>query len=358
MNDKEKSNPFKGNYSLETKEREVLFDKNRGEEWPEGYTEYRKNWEKYPENKFIPEYPLNLDLELSTVCNLKCPMCYTILDEFKENVPVKFMDFDLFKKIIDEIGGKVPAIRLSFRGESTLHPNFVEAIQYAKSKGIKEVSTLTNGSTLTEEYFTKMMKAGIDWITVSVDGMGETYEKIRKPIKFDDIYSKIKMTKEIKKKHGYNRPVIKIQPIWSAIKDNVEEYYNLFAPISDLIMFNPDVDFEEVNRCIAGDYGDIEFVEEFTCPSIYQRLFVCSDGRCIVCCFDMNGNNIVGDANTTSVYDIWHGQKLEQVRKILDKKDGFKEIPICRGCIYPRKIESKGFVNVNGRKVEYYEYIK
>ena len=30
------------------------------------------------------------------------------------------MEFDLFKKIIDEIKNKVPAIRLSLRGEATL----------------------------------------------------------------------------------------------------------------------------------------------------------------------------------------------------------------------------------------------
>ena len=58
------------------------------------------------------------------------------------------MDFDLFKKVIDEIAFKVPSIRLSLRGESTLHKNFVDCIKY-KENGIKEVSTLTHGFKLT-----------------------------------------------------------------------------------------------------------------------------------------------------------------------------------------------------------------
>ena len=52
---------------------------------------------------------------------LKMSMCYTISDQFKKAVHSTRMEFDLFKKIIDEIKNKVPAIRLSLRGEATLN---------------------------------------------------------------------------------------------------------------------------------------------------------------------------------------------------------------------------------------------
>lgn len=349
--------PFKGNYSLEPREREELFDKFRGEAWPEGYKKYRENWSDYPNRKFVSDYPLNLDIELSTACNLNCPMCYTILPDFQKSVPVKFLDFDLYKKIIDEIGGKVPAVRLSFRGESTLHPNFVEAIAYAKAKGVMEVSTLTNGSTLTEDFFTKMMLAGIDWITISVDGLGETYEKIRSPLKFDQIYNAVAMTKAVKTKYGMHRPVIKIQPIWSSIKDDVEAFYNTFAPISDLIMFNPDVDFEQSNKSINNLDSTICYVEDFICASIYQRFFVCSDGRAIACCYDMNSNCVIGDAYKQSIHDIWHGKPMNKIRDILNEADGFKKMPICRGCIAPRTLAEEESAIVNGRLISVHSYL-
>lgn len=345
----EKSEPFKGNYTLETPERELLFDKHRGEAWPKEYREYRDNWVKYPSEKYVADYPLCVDLELSTVCNLKCPMCYTILDEFKEKVPTKFMDFELFKKIIDEIAGKVPSIRLSFRGESTLHPNFIEAIKYAKSKGIGEVSSLTNGSKLTEEFFTELMLAGLDWLIISVDGMGETYENIRKPLKFDDTYNKIKMTKEVKEKHGYNRPVVKIQSIWPAIEKDPESFYNTFKPITDLISFNPLVD-------TSRPVHERECVKDFICSSLYQRVFVCSNGEVVACCQDYNSEAIVGDAAKESIYDIWHGEKLNSLRKVLDQPDGFKKISLCSKCVMPSILKQIGTVKINGRDVAYYEY--
>ena len=135
----------KGNYSMDTQERDLLFEKNRGSDWEEEYKEYRKNWTNFAKNKIVSGYPLLVDIELASICNLKCPMCYTISDTFKKLVNTKRMEFELYKKIIDEIAFKVPSIRLSLRGEATLNKNFVECISYAKKNGIKEVSTLTHG---------------------------------------------------------------------------------------------------------------------------------------------------------------------------------------------------------------------
>ena len=104
------------------------------EGWEEEYNKYRKNWSDYPENQIVSEYPLLIDAELASICNLHCPMCYTITDEFKEKVNTTLMDFNLFRKIIDEVGGKVLSLRLSLRGEPLLHKNIVECIEYARKR--------------------------------------------------------------------------------------------------------------------------------------------------------------------------------------------------------------------------------
>ena len=73
-------------------------------------------------------------------------------------------------------------------------------IKYAKEKGIHEVSSLTHGGQIDEEKFEKLIDLGLDWLSISFDGIGETYEKIRHPLKFDDAVEKIKNYKEIKKR--------------------------------------------------------------------------------------------------------------------------------------------------------------
>jgi radical SAM protein with 4Fe4S-binding SPASM domain len=340
----------KGNYSMDTAEREALFETYRGEGWEEEYADYRAKWTQWPKTQHVADYPLLVDIELASICNLKCPMCYTISDEFKRQVNSTRMEWRLFRKIIDEIGGKVPAIRLSLRGEATLHPQFIEAIQYAKKRGIKEVSTLTHGGKLTPEYFAKMVEAGIDWITISVDGIGETYERIRKPIKFDSVVEKIKFMQQYKAERGLHRPVIKVQGIWPAIQENVEGYYETFEPITDLVAFNPLIDY------LAKD-TDIAYLENFTCPQQYQRLVIGADGLVMKCSNDEENREVIGNANEETVAQLWHGEKMRAVRELHLRKQGFLESPVCRKCYLPRETEDGDVIKVDNREFVVKNYV-
>lgn len=341
----------KGNYSsFETKEREELFEKYKSEGWEKEYKQYRTDWSKFPNERIVNEYPLLVDLELASVCNLKCPMCYTITDEFKEKVNAKLMDFNLFKKIVDEIGSKVPALRLSLRGESTLHPKFIECIKYAKDKGIKEISTLTNGSKLELEFFQKMVDAGIDWITISVDGLDEEYEKIRKPLKFKDTLEKIIQMSKYKSENNLHKPVIKIQSLWPAIKKDPSKFYNTFSSITDLIAFNPLIDYLQKD-------SDIVYVDNFSCPQLYQRLVIGADGSVMMCSNDEENDHIIGNANNQTVYEIWHGEALNKVREVHKQKDGYKNLDVCKRCYLPRATESSEISEVNGREFDVLNYV-
>lgn len=339
----------KGNYDMDTRERVDQFEINRSLGWEEQYREYRENWIKYPKTQYVAEYPLLVDIELSSLCNLKCPMCYTITEEFKSKVCTQLMKYELFQKIVDEIAGKVPAVRLSLRGEATLHPDFISCIKYCKEKGIGEVSFLTNASKLTKEYFIEIAEAGADWITVSIDGIGAEYERIRTPLKFEDTLQKIKDVHEIKQKRGWKKPVIKIQGIWPSIKNNPSEYYNTFVPYTDLIAFNPLIDY-------LGKDEDIVYVDDFACPQVYQRLVIGSDGKVMLCANDEDGNYLLGDINSQSVYEVWHGERINKVRELhfLGK---FKDVDVCRKCYLPRATQDSEHAFVNGREIIIQNYI-
>jgi len=340
----------KGNYSMDTEERYQQYEKNLSFGWEEGYKEYRSNWIKYPKSQHVSEYPLLVDLELASICNLKCPMCYTITKEFKNSVNSTRMEWDLFKKVIDEIAFKVPAIRLSLRGEATLNKNFVESISYAKSKGIKEVSTLTHGFKLTLPFFEKITKAGIDWITISIDGVGETYNKIRKPLKFQELLQKIKDIKKYKDENNLKKPVLKIQGIWPAIEKNPEEYYKLFSPLVDLVAFNPLIDYLWRDE-------EIEYLDDFACPQQYQRLVIGADGLVMKCSNDEENKEVIGDANKQTVYEIWHGEKMTKIRELHKQEKGFLKSEVCRRCYLPRKTQDD-IHTVEGRDIVVKNYTK
>ena len=87
------------------------------------------------------------------------------------------------------------------------------------------------------------MEAGIDWITVSVDGMGDDYNRIRHPLTWEGTINRLKEIRELKKSLGRNKPVIKVQGIWPSIKPYPTKFYEELMPYTDLIAYNPLIDY-------------------------------------------------------------------------------------------------------------------
>jgi radical SAM protein with 4Fe4S-binding SPASM domain len=340
----------KGHFDLDSEERAKEFSRKLAFGWEKEYEEYRRLWHDAPQNRLILDYPVLVDLELSSLCNLACPMCPTITDKFRIHTKKKIMDTELAKKIIDEVAGKVYALRLSWVGEPTLHKDLVEIIAYAKDKGIKEISFLTNGSKLKLDYFILLQKAGIDWITVSVDGMGENYNKIRNPLIFDDTFAKLKEISLYKKQMHLDKPVIKIQAVWPAIRQDPEGFYKTFLPFVDLIAYNPLIDYLHKDT-------DIIYQSDFCCPQHYQRITVSATGEVAMCSNDDEVRTVIGDANNESIHSIWHGKPLNKIREMHNMLDGFKEIDVCRLCYYPRKVMPNETATVNGRIINIENYI-
>jgi radical SAM protein with 4Fe4S-binding SPASM domain len=310
------------------------FDLHRGQGHLFSYIKNRLSWHLFPRVHHVSKFPPHVDIELSSLCNLNCPMCYTTTDEFKSKVNRTSMDFDLFKKIIDECSKyNLYSIRLSLRGEAFLNEHIFEMIKYAKNKGIKEVSTLTHGGFLNEEKFEKLIDLKLDWLTISFDGIGETYNKIRYPLKFEDSVQKIKDFQKIKKSRGVVKPVIKVQTVWPAIEKNPEEFYKLFEPITDQVASNPLIDY-------LGNDTDIVYEENFTCPQLWERFVIGADGNVMLCANDEMESHKMGNVSTESIFDIWHGEKFTKVRQSHLDHNGTKDIEPCKHCFLPRKMES------------------
>ena len=116
----------KGQFRLNSKQKLLEFELKRGKGHLLDYINNRIKWHLNPRLHKVPKFPSHVDIELSSLCNLNCPMCYTTTEEFKEKVDQQTMSFELFKKIIDECSKyNLFSIRLSFRGEAFLHPNII-----------------------------------------------------------------------------------------------------------------------------------------------------------------------------------------------------------------------------------------
>jgi len=309
----------------------ILFHIKRGRGHLLRYFWNRIRWNVYPRLHAAGAYPDHVDLELSAACNMVCPMCYTVTKAFKESVPHVHMAFSLFQKIIDELTEhNVFSIRLSWRGEPTLNSHFMDCVRYARKKGIKEIDSLTNGLRLTVEMFEELVDLRMDWLTISFDGTGETYERIRKPARFDEMVEKIRKFSEIKEEKNSVKPVIRIQGVWPAIEEEPEAFFDTFEPISDEVSVNSLLDYLHKDE-------QVEYIQNFVCPVPFQRLAIGSDGRAFMCINDDLGRKPIGDARSQSIHEIWNGQLMQEVREVHKQFRGSETFAPCRDCYLPRK---------------------
>src|SRR4030066_2587471 len=121
-------------------------------------------------------YPIRIWIETSGSCNLKCRFC---VNKNLSSDQRGDMDFNLYKKIIDEISGKVHDVNLFHRGEPLLNKDIVPMIAYANKKGVR-TRIHTNATLMNKELDGNMILAGLDLISFSFDGdVKENNEKNR-----------------------------------------------------------------------------------------------------------------------------------------------------------------------------------
>ena len=200
--------------------------------------------------------------------------------------------------------------------------------------------------------FERLVEAGIDWITISIDGMLDEYDKIRAPLKFEETYRRLLEIAYFKKKNNLEKPLIKVQGVWNAIEPNPQLFYDIFKPITDMIAFNPLIDY-----LCNDDVKNIVYEYDFTCPKQYQRLFIGSDGRASICNADEFGTVDIGNVMFETVSQIWHGEKMTKFRDDQLQCNGFKKHDVCKRCFYPRQVEMQVVGTVDGRDIKLENYI-
>ncbi|KPA15156.1 radical SAM protein [Candidatus Magnetomorum sp. HK-1] len=293
----------------------------------------RINWYAGPKNEFVTSFPLHVDIESSSSCNMNCPMCYR--SGLKET---GHMDMDLFKKAVDECAEhNIFSIRLSWRGETLSHPRIKEMIAYSTKK-IKNVSFLTNAFYLNDDIIDCLIENKVSYIAVSFDGIDNIYETIRYPAKFEENYQKLNTLISKRNAQKSNLPQIRLCTIWPAIKENPQAYYDRMKYVSDYIVQNPYINFA----------GPMTIKKDFICQYPWERIVIAFNGK-TQCCTGWNADDIIlGNIKDMTIYKMWHSDMMNQIRKI--HKNGKRmDLNSCAKCRHG----SVGDPNVN-----IYEIIK
>lgn len=167
--------------------------------------------------KLIPEFE-EIIVELSYNCNLSCSMCGfgKAVNPFSKS---KFLTFDNYKKILHQIGDKAKTIRLNGRGESTIHPDFIDILNYTKEQYPNvNINLFSNFSFNNRQILEALINHRVQ-LFISMDSSeAEELTAIRKGARFQFIEENIKYIKDLS-----NRPFI----IFTIQEANIHRIYDI-----------------------------------------------------------------------------------------------------------------------------------
>lgn len=287
------------------------------------FVEYRQRWKEWPETFHVGEFPLFIDVEVTSACNLRCPFCATT---FRGSMIKKgLMSFETCKKIIDEgTENNLYGVKFNIRGEPLLHPQIHEFVRYAKQKGLIDVYFNTNAMLLNDDMARKLIDAGLDRLSISFEGYTkEVYEKNRVGADFETVLSNIENIQSLKKRLGVRYPRIRVQTVMLPEVDNTfAEYKNFWAGRADEVGY---LDYKEMKVKKKG------IVYPWACPQIWQRMAVLWDGTILPCNHDDNGLLAIGNVNDVTIKKAWLSEELQGIRH--KHRNGIAhEISACDGC--------------------------
>jgi len=288
-------------------------------------------WRK---NEKLNYLPLRLWIEATSACNLRCIMCPQ-----SEPASIKrgFIDFGLFKKIIDEVKNSAYDVNLHHRGESLLHPELPGMIDYAKKAGLY-TRLHTNATILNEDKARAIIEAELDFISFSFDGFTqESYENIRRNAKFETTINNICNFLVLKKKFGKKKPftvfeTMKLDEIktksYEAAKETLRnKLYSLH--LNKFMIKSP--------HNWAGSYVAKEVeksnkpVKFSACTFLWFAMVILWNGDISPCPQDFFGHLVMGNLNHSSINDIWSNNKYKCIRKAM-KERAVSDLNPCREC--------------------------
>lgn len=247
------------------------------------------------------------------------------------------MDFSLFKRIVDEIVeiGNVN-VYLHFSGEPLIHPDFVKMVEYVSTKRsqLYSVGFFTNGMLLDKHISEALVRCKVDWVTVSIDGVGNSQERIRQ----GSVYSKVEdnVNNLLRIRNSSAKPLVFINTtIFSQSDQELSEIRNVWTEKIDGVIFSPRVDsetFRLLNVQRWKQFSDVK--RDRFCKLPLYELIVFWNGTVGFCCHDFNGYGVVGSMKDSSLMDIWKSEAMKSARQfVVSGKRGLETPSQCIKCL-------------------------
>lgn len=278
------------------------------------------HWDMWQGKETTNSCPYIFVLEVTNVCNLKCPFCLTGKG-ISGGRAVRHMNFDEAKKIIDAVGDYVYFLQVYNWGEPLLNKDLIKVIEYAKQKNIY-VMLSTNATAMTPAYNQRLIGSGIDYVMVAIDGGSEaTYSRYRIGGNYSKVLANVKDLLEQRESRKLEKPFVEWQFIVFRHNEHELEATESMAYTMGINKFTPlpayveDSSWSSQNKEYRTQLGNPERLKN--CDRPWSHLNVRADGGIASCCYAFFKKDDFGNLNQNTFKEIWNNENFRQSRRLI-----------------------------------------
>ncbi|MGA1870294.1 MAG: radical SAM/SPASM domain-containing protein [bacterium] len=294
-------------------------------------------------------FPVAFDIDLTNMCNHKCPLCNGSREAGARDCT--HQNFDRLKDLIREIK-QLGACSVTFGGggDPSVYPHFTEALRFTKAQGL-DIGVYTNGQALNEESMSALVEC-CTWIRVSLDADGPQIYEIAHGVPgtiFFQIVDNIQQLVNIKKarhsdvtigtcyligpktipgvyrgtqiSHDLGVDYIRIRPYFQKPGDR-----RTVIEIDDTLkILEKCKDFETDSFTVSYPHYRIEWMDDKNrirkykkCYGVHFMASVTPDGNVYPCCHFKNIPGMeIGNIHTQSFKKIWYKESRKNLSNTL-----------------------------------------
>jgi MoaA/NifB/PqqE/SkfB family radical SAM enzyme len=293
----------------------------------------------YPKDNF-KKIPKDIIIELTNACNLRCPVCPTHTSMKRKK---GFMDFNLFKSIMDELKrlGAESRISMNFAGEPLLHPEIVSFVNYAAKSGQRTFIS-TNATVLTSNLSEQLISAGLKKIHLCIDGLSkESHESYRVGSDFEKVKQNIENFMSVKKRLNSKDPFCSIQTLLTSFSEKETRLVTAWANSIGANSLNlKSLHMGEfTSEETRSKYGfllpakkefrrKISNINKTVCRTPLFQTVVYWNGDLGLCCIDYENSIKIGNVFKNGFIKTLFSDNVSKQRK----KGFLKKYSLCRNC--------------------------
>jgi hypothetical protein len=278
----------------------------------------------------LPAQPRYIQIESILGCDAECTFCPQKTIDRKPVV----MSEATWRKIIDDTRGLGITYRPFLQNEALIDKRLPDIVRHIKEDPTARAEINTNGSLLDEKRGAALIEAGIDLVRFSIDAFSrETFAVSRVGLDYDEVVENANRFIEAAARTR-GRVVTEVRMIdMESTKHEQRAFLDYWGARADRALVVPLYHW-------PWDEG-VEMVRK-PCLKMREEMFFYTDGRAVLCCWDIAGRGVIGDVAKESVLEIWNGETRRRYADFLSRGERDK-ILLCSRCDAYRDRHFDGF---------------